>query len=320
MSNNINLNIKGSDRFKVVMNGVNHEGNNLNINLCIEEVNVQSQSAQSNSNNASILETELHRLNSSDNNQPREDEFGRTFNSESGSSHPSSISANPLISDNMRYWGFLDTLRPESKYQSGSRFTSRTGQRGVTTLSSNPPFFQTSTQQPPRTSANDLLMSMMTTLLTPQPQRQELKSLPQSGDPNRVARNYKRMFESDSKFNSLRTGENGAKIDQYIDLCNAFDTWVLNAMKSSDSGVSSLAISIDKKFGLYLLKFVKTLSDLESAEFLSLLQAPLSNETEQQAVDRMMLKEILYQMSIGQLSDILKVMDTPNCDCEICRL
>jgi hypothetical protein len=166
--------------------------------------------------------------------------------------------------------------------------------------------------------SNDPFQTIMN-LLT-QPRRTEVKGLPDSGNPSRSVRNYVQMFDADEKHEHARSPDKIEKYKQYITICTAFDSWIIRAMKSADLSFASLAVRIDKRFGLYSLKFIKTLEDLDRAQFISMLQVPLDGETEQNATDRLMLKEIFYEFSIGHLSDILRIIDTPNCNCEICKL
>jgi hypothetical protein len=106
----------------------------------------------------------------------------------------------------------------------------------------------------------------------------------------------------------------------YAETCETFDE-VSRALMGAykDTVNEELVCMVDKMFCANLLKFYLFVSDKDFSTYLDLLERSIVGESSQLTYDRKQLVMLFTAFKQGVLNDLIKALDSPNCDCVLCK-
>ena len=147
----------------------------------------------------------------------------------------------------------------------------------------------------------------------------DMQIITRSGDPARPPIAFDTLVSGHPSINSIRQ-TNSISLNFYKEIIVNFDIWIRSAMNSSNTDIATFTKFIDKMFGIYLLKFPRVISDNNFDELIRIMEIPTQNETQITKETRERLKTAIIALKGGILSEIAKLLDTPNCACPRCAL
>lgn len=140
-----------------------------------------------------------------------------------------------------------------------------------------------------------------------------------SGDPARPPIAFDTLVSGHPLINSIRQTK-GDSLNFYKEIMVNFDTWIRSAMNSSNEDIVAFTKTLDKMFGIYLLKFPRVLSNDNLAKMVHIMETPTQDETQATKETRERLKITVIALKEGVLNEIVNLFDTPNCTCLRCAL
>ena len=140
-----------------------------------------------------------------------------------------------------------------------------------------------------------------------------------SGDPARPPIAFDTLVSGHPLINTIRQTK-GDSLNFYKEIMVNFDTWIRSAMNFSDADTVAFTKTLDKMFGIYLLKFPRVISNENFSRMIRIMETPTQDETQATKETRERLKVAIIALKEGVLNEIVSLFDTPNCSCPRCAL